>query len=347
MLPKLGQLSSQTAIRDVPSTGAATSLSLAVAGLPPNAQHVLFLHAAAVLHLCPGSTLSQTQATDPLRSQAAVDEPTDSDELDLDNLECDLNKFIKPPPLRMECCPALLDVIYILEPLCTTGYGQKVKQPFTGNHILCKRMELVCSHLSFYTESLTGKPLSWTNALLMGATSRNLSAATAQKIRQWAHNFLEDWTKLPLHRYGTWSIPFLFKGELCIDLSEHLQGLGLYICASNVVDYMDQPDVQEKHSLNHGLSISQAQHWLEMMGFHWTKAPKGQYVDGHKQEDVVNYRQNVFLPCMQELRQNCWSWTGGNLLDEEEDICPHPQQPYTVFWFHNKSTFYAHDQRET
>lgn len=34
----------------------------------------------------------------------------------------------------------------------------------------------------------------------------------------------------------------------------------------------------------------------EKLDYHWAYDPKGQYVDDHEQEDVVDYRQNVFLP---------------------------------------------------
>lgn len=39
-----------------------------------------------------------------------------------------------------------------------------------------------------------------------------------------------------------------------------------------------------------------ARRWMNKMGYHWKKEPKAQYKDGHECEDVVAYRQNVFLP---------------------------------------------------
>jgi hypothetical protein len=44
------------------------------------------------------------------------------------------------------------------------------------------------------------------------------------------------------------------------------------------------------------MDISTVQRWMKKLNYHWAYDPKGQYVDGHEQEDVVDYRQNVFLP---------------------------------------------------
>jgi hypothetical protein len=36
--------------------------------------------------------------------------------------------------------------------------------------------------------------------------------------------------------------------------------------------------------------------WLNRLGFYATKEKKGVYVDGHERADVIEYRQNDFLP---------------------------------------------------
>ncbi|KAF8995057.1 hypothetical protein BDQ17DRAFT_1251137, partial [Cyathus striatus] len=45
--------------------------------------------------------------------------------------------------------------------------------------------------------------------------------------------------------------------------------------------------------------LAKAQSWMVAIGYHWMieKVTNcGQYVDGHGQPDVVNYRKEVFLP---------------------------------------------------
>ena len=39
-----------------------------------------------------------------------------------------------------------------------------------------------------------------------------------------------------------------------------------------------------------------AQNWLKRMGINYNIVTKGVYIDGHKQADVVEYRDQVFLP---------------------------------------------------
>ena len=36
--------------------------------------------------------------------------------------------------------------------------------------------------------------------------------------------------------------------------------------------------------------------WLNRLGFYATEEKKGVYVDGHERVDVIDYRQNEFLP---------------------------------------------------
>ena len=76
------------------------------------------------------------------------------------------------------------------------------------------------------------------------------------------------------------------------------------------------------------------------MNYRWTKDPKGQFVDGHECEDVVTYRQEVFLPAWSKLELTLRSWTSNNI----EVLGPLPQNCRTVVWHHDKSTFYANDR---
>ncbi|KAF8231048.1 hypothetical protein L208DRAFT_1399438, partial [Tricholoma matsutake] len=64
----------------------------------------------------------------------------------------------------------------------------------------------------------------------------------------------------------------------------------------DLVQYMDRLDVRKCHSLKKGILECTARYWLNCMNFRWMLEPSGQYIDGHEQEDVVYYWQNVFLP---------------------------------------------------
>lgn len=49
-----------------------------------------------------------------------------------------------------------------------------------------------------------------------------------------------------------------------------------------------------------GISISMAHRWLQREGFCYMQHKKALYYDGHDQPDVVDYRQMVFLPAIEE-----------------------------------------------
>ena len=63
-------------------------------------------------------------------------------------------------------------------------------------------------------------------------------------------------------------------------------------------------------STSKGISRATTYRWL---GFYASESKKGVYIDGHEREDVVRYRQDVFLPKMKELDLYCTHY------DEKED----------------------------
>ena len=50
-----------------------------------------------------------------------------------------------------------------------------------------------------------------------------------------------------------------------------------------------------------GISIKTARHVMHEEGFHYTEHKKAVFYNGHERPDVVGYRQNVFIPRLQEL----------------------------------------------
>ncbi|EGO04272.1 hypothetical protein SERLA73DRAFT_26941, partial [Serpula lacrymans var. lacrymans S7.3] len=95
----------------------------------------------------------------------------------------------------------------------------------------------------------------------------------------------------------------------------HLQTIGKYASAQDIVRFLDREDIISQYRLKKSISLATARRWMHMMDFHWTKAPLGQYTDGHKREDVVTH----------------WDWWD-------------PAAKSVVVWWHNESTFYANDR---
>lgn len=71
-----------------------------------------------------------------------------------------------------------------------------------------------------------------------------------------------------------------------------------------------------QHSVKKGVSIETARQFLQKEGFRYVEHKKGLYYDGHERPDVVEYRQNVFLPQMQAYRSRLVEYQPDNLTEE-------------------------------
>jgi hypothetical protein len=76
------------------------------------------------------------------------------------------------------------------------------------------------------------------------------------------------------------------------------------------------PRVQMK--VGKGISLRTARRWLHKEGFRYTAHKKALYYDGHEREDVVEYRQNVFLPKMKEYEPRLVKYVVGDVKKEVE-----------------------------
>lgn len=65
-----------------------------------------------------------------------------------------------------------------------------------------------------------------------------------------------------------------------------------------------------------GISLSTARSWLHREGFRYTEHKKALYYDGHERPDVVDYRQNVFLPFMEKIRPRLVEYVVGDVAQE-------------------------------
>ncbi|KAJ7474637.1 hypothetical protein B0H11DRAFT_2429057 [Mycena galericulata] len=72
---------------------------------------------------------------------------------------------------------------------------------------------------------------------------------------------------------------------------------------------MASDEMKTRFNLKHGISLRTAQRWMRRMEYRWKSEPKGMYSDGHEREDVVAYRQNVFLPRWESYLAGTRKWT--------------------------------------
>ncbi|KAF8319836.1 uncharacterized protein EI90DRAFT_2940083, partial [Cantharellus anzutake] len=122
--------------------------------------------------------------------------------------------------------------------------------------------------------------------------------------------------------------------------------LGPYISAMDIVRFLSTPEMHylacKRLNREKLISVRTAQCWLQRMGYRWQREKKGQYTDGRECKDVVQYRQQVFLPVMAEYEKSMRKWDN----EGKQEGANLPADQHVVVWFHNESIFYAHDRRK-
>jgi len=74
------------------------------------------------------------------------------------------------------------------------------------------------------------------------------------------------------------------------------------------------PRIQQK--VAKGVSLETARQFLHKEGFRYVEHKKALYYDGHERPDVVEYRQNIFIPQLFALRYRMVEYQPNNLEDE-------------------------------
>jgi len=248
----------------------------------------------------------------------------------------------RSPPSMDTVLLAIASLDSILRPPRATGKGYK--QPKLNN-ILKSRLQDMQSVLRLFC-----KETGWMDASETVAVAKGRGPYYGRTLRHWIKSFIIDRGALPTNAWGSGNVSRLDTEDgLRDELRTHLQSCGKYVRAQDLVEYLDRDEVKARYNASISISLKTAQRWMEGLGYDWTDSPTGLYVDGHEREDVVNYRQNVFLPAWfaKEPRLRVW-------LDGDKDKPGNIDQPAcvsssgrrTVFWYHDESVFYAHDRRQ-
>lgn len=88
------------------------------------------------------------------------------------------------------------------------------------------------------------------------------------------------------------------------------------------------------------ISLNTATRWMKFLGFHPKLQKKGYYTDGHNRKDVIEYRDNEFLPRMLSY-ERCMQEYSGDLMDTiiPPDLLEGEKR--IVLITHDESTFYC------
>ena len=95
-----------------------------------------------------------------------------------------------------------------------------------------------------------------------------------------------------------------------------------------------------------GVSLSTARRWLHREGFRFTEHRKALYFDGHERPDVVEYRQNRFIPQIKEYRRRLVEYVVGGVEKESAKPVENFVERRLVLVSHDESTFQANDGKK-
>lgn len=127
------------------------------------------------------------------------------------------------------------------------------------------------------------------------------------------------------------------------NVGEHITAYGLAKAIGEYLDSQNSIDtLQELFGPNgNRIRARTARRWLRKMGLKYDTVKKGVFVDGHERGDVVEYRQNVFIPKWREFQNRLV------IFDEEGNWSPPstllPGEKPLMLCTQAESTFNAND----
>ena len=92
---------------------------------------------------------------------------------------------------------------------------------------------------------------------------------------QWTKQYIQDQTNLPIHKQNS-QPSHIENEELAVEIKLHLQSIGKYICAMDIIHYLEDPIVQKHYGLSQSVSLKTAQRWFKILDYQWKQEKRGQ-----------------------------------------------------------------------
>lgn len=241
------------------------------------------------------------------------------------------------PPSLTRAASALAKLDKILKPPRHAGRGYK---PCKLDRVTRTRCEVMAICLRQYID-LPRRSFSSSSSKAAKMSGKG-PVSYARRIRRWIRTFMAT-GDLPTHRLGSQNISVINNEGVVNELKLLLRSKGKYLSAEDLMKLLNDPDIRKDVGVPKPITLRTARRWLRKMGYRWKSEPKGQYFDGHERADVVHYRTHVFLPIWKSIEPFIQGW-------DDETGLPVPLmlkigQRQIIIWFHDETTFYAHDRR--
>ncbi|KAF9462285.1 hypothetical protein BDZ94DRAFT_1322673 [Collybia nuda] len=161
--------------------------------------------------------------------------------------------FLEPPSVE-QIKLAHEDIKKILKPPRAKGAGY---QPHGLDEFVCSRLEAMKMFMWKYIDDR--KKLGWVLASLETASDHQRGPYHAHRLREWTRGFVDNCKNIPINEYGTWKMSMLDDEDFAQAIHLHLQTLGPYIQAQDVVDFVKRPETALQFELKKSISLATAQ----------------------------------------------------------------------------------------
>ena len=250
------------------------------------------------------------------------------------------------------------------------------KSPFEGGHngLQARRVRAICGYLHMLARNDRKR----IDASERAAESQGFAAKWGgRKVRAWADSWINQ-RKLPTSQRGAHIKIFtlLEDPEICAELRSYVRSNKWAIDPAKLAEFTSQkmvPTVVKSYGTNlmnndipkglkrylelelfprirmkavRGVSLRTARRWLHREGFRFTEHRKALYFDGHKRPDVVDYRQNVFIPEMKRHRRRIVEYVVGDVGKEKEKPAENHVERRLILVSHDESTTQANDGKK-
>ncbi|KAF8596675.1 hypothetical protein BDV93DRAFT_454442 [Ceratobasidium sp. AG-I] len=245
------------------------------------------------------------------------------------------------PPDKTGVQDALLALELRLKPPRKSGVGHidpKIDL-YTLEHLLA-----IAVLFRFFLDDELG--LGWIKASMLAAKAFGKRSHHARSLRSWARVLIDDHAANFANPYGNSIHSALDDEDFQEGLFLYLQRCGRDVKADDVVQYTARPDVLAQLERSKPISLSTAQHWMSILGFRFGHPVKGLYRDGHEREDVIAYRQQVYLPALAKFqeRSRVYGYDGLEIVSVKSTPTV-PLRPL-IIWTHDESTYIQNDQAQ-
>ena len=247
---------------------------------------------------------------------------------------------LRKPPTEIKAKEALEVIKNLLRPR-REGKAVCYKQSAIAFWVLTE----IQTFLNLFTSDKSKFKGRWMEASIEASQALSkLAKYASEMLRNRAKKFITDY-QVPETPYGGWNISLIDADEeLKQEIALFLQSKGKYVKAAHIIEYLKDPEIKNKWGLKKEISLATAKHWMKKLDYRWIKKHRGLYFDGHERDDVVNYRQNVFLPTWSLYWDRMQKWDKDGKAEPLILACGEDR---VVPWFNDESIFYSNDRRQS